>query len=197
MRGVTPSPGGPRPTGQPSEWFKWAVSNAVPVQTGHAYLINEYCATEAGSTPEIGDHREASQPSEWFKMVTGKSFRKRPAGLRIEGRRKKATADKLLELRARVAASKRESRKLADAVKPHLADDHDCPYCGSVLGDEKHADHIHPLAKGGLSVVRNMVWVCAECNLRKGEMTLTAFVKKFHLNRDAIESRLEALGKDF
>ena len=72
-----------------------------------------------------------------------------------------------------------------------------CPYCGGGLGAQPHADHIYPVAKGGLSTIANMVLVCAECNNKKAEHTLTAFIRLYGLDRGAIETRLTELGKDF
>ncbi len=60
-----------------------------------------------------------------------------------------------------------------------------------------HADHIHPLSKGGRSVAGNMVWVCANCNSMKRDLTLAGFVRKFGLDRQAIENRLQQLGKEY
>ena len=100
-------------------------------------------------------------------------------------------------MKNRAAESTKTKRQIAKAVKKYLADNTDCPYCGCALSTTVHADHIYPLAKGGESTKRNMVLVCAECNSKKSSLTLQAYIKKFNLDRDAIESRLETLGKDF
>jgi 5-methylcytosine-specific restriction endonuclease McrA len=100
-------------------------------------------------------------------------------------------------LRAKLAAIESLDRRMADEVKRRLASHHPCPYCGGSLGDQRHADHIYPVAKGGLSVDPNMVWVCATCNVKKSDMTLAQFIAKFQLDRAAIERRLAAQRKDF
>jgi 5-methylcytosine-specific restriction endonuclease McrA len=100
-------------------------------------------------------------------------------------------------LRNKAAESTKQKRLIAKGVKKSLADNEDCPYCGLILLTNIHADHIYPLAKGGESTKKNMVLVCAECNSKKGSLTLQAFIKKYSLNRDVIEDRLSALGKDF
>jgi 5-methylcytosine-specific restriction endonuclease McrA len=100
-------------------------------------------------------------------------------------------------LKNKAAESIRLKRQIAKGVKRNLVDNKDCPYCGHILESNAHADHIYPLAKGGESTTRNMVLVCADCNSKKSALTLQAFIKKFSLNRDQIEERLEALGKDF
>ena len=100
-------------------------------------------------------------------------------------------------LRNKAAESTKTKRQIAKGVKRSLADNEDCPYCGFTLTATIHADHIYPLAKGGESTKKNMVLVCADCNSKKSSLTLQAFIKKYSLDRDEIESHLEALGKDF
>lgn len=72
-----------------------------------------------------------------------------------------------------------------------------CPYCAGEIGNKPHADHIYPVAKGGLSTLENMVLVCAECNSKKSGHTLRSFIQLYSLDREAIESRLADMGKDF
>ena len=68
-----------------------------------------------------------------------------------------------------------------------------CPYSAKPLGDEKHADHIDPVSKGGLSTVENMVLVCSDCNLNKHDKTLREFIKLAGFDRDAVKDRLAKL----
>jgi len=91
----------------------------------------------------------------------------------------------------------KETRKLGDTVKSKLRLNDFCPYCNRRIVGLPHADHIYPIAKGGLSIERNMVYVCNECNIKKGILTLTAFIKKYQLDRDQVERNLEMLKKDF
>jgi 5-methylcytosine-specific restriction endonuclease McrA len=100
-------------------------------------------------------------------------------------------------LKNKAAENTKTKRKIANGVKKNLADNDECPYCGCELTTFFHADHIYPVAKGGESTKRNMVLVCVDCNSKKSSLTLQAFIKKYNLNRDKIENRLEALGKDF
>lgn len=77
-----------------------------------------------------------------------------------------------------------------------------CPYCGGNLGtysglNAAHFEHIHPVSKGGLSTIENTVFICADCNAKKSNMTLNAFISKFTFGRDAVFERLSLLGKDF
>ena len=134
---------------------------------------------------------EPVEPSAGFKKYGMAEF----FSLREEYERAKKR-DKKREDKARRDALQGESRKSASSVKRALRRDHDCPYCGSALEDSMHADHIYPVAKGGLSVFSNMVYVCQECNSKKSMLTLRSFCDKFGLNREVIEQRLLDLGKE-
>ena len=100
-------------------------------------------------------------------------------------------------LKNKAAENTKTKRQIAKGVKKSLADNKDCPYCGFTLTTTAHADHIYPVSKGGESTKKNMVLVCSDCNSKKSSLTLQAFIKKFDLDRDEIESRLQSLGKDF
>ena len=65
-----------------------------------------------------------------------------------------------------------------------------CPYCGKQLppsyisADEQvpieyhaHIDHMDPLKEGGEDSIRNTVYVCGECNLRKGDMSFIKWLE--------------------
>lgn len=97
------------------------------------------------------------------------------------------------------AAHINKSRELAVSVKRELLEQKRvlpfCPYCVGALGPDPHCDHIRPVALGGLSTQDNMVYVCADCNRRKRDLTLTQFIKKHGLNRESIEKHLDDLGK--
>ncbi|MDD5009463.1 MAG: HNH endonuclease [Syntrophorhabdaceae bacterium] len=99
--------------------------------------------------------------------------------------------------RALAARKTGTSRDIAASVKRQLSTYKYCPYCGGPLGTEPHADHIYPIAKGGLSLDSNMVIVCKECNLKKKDMTLGAFMRKYKLDPEKIKQALLILKKDF
>lgn len=104
--------------------------------------------------------------------------------------------DGLDVLKSKAAKNSEEVRILAGFVKRKIEKNDECPYCGEQIGSAAHADHIYPVSKGGRSVKKNMVYVCASCNLKKKDLTLTMFIKKYELDRDEIEERLFALGKE-
>lgn len=119
------------------------------------------------------------------------------AKLRAATDRKLKKRDTVVELRASAAKNAKETRDVGFTVRHSLTRQPWCPYCGGELGTSPHADHIYPVAKGGRSVPKNMVLVCATCNIMKRDLTLAAFIRKFSLDREAIERRLQTLHKDF
>ncbi len=99
--------------------------------------------------------------------------------------------------KARISALLNRARSGAQEIRLVLPRNHQCPYCGGPLGSAPHADHIHPVAKGGLSTRQNMVYICIDCNFKKSHMTLTAFAAKEGRDLAGILARLRALGKEF
>jgi hypothetical protein len=72
-----------------------------------------------------------------------------------------------------------------------------CPYCTN-LSDVNlaEADHIHPVNKGGLTTLQNMVLICKKCNSKKTNLMLRVFCKKQGYDYNGVCERLEKLGKD-
>ena len=72
-----------------------------------------------------------------------------------------------------------------------------CPYCTN-LSDVNlaEADHIHPVNKGGLTTLQNMVLICKKCNSKKTNLMLRVFCKKQSYDYNEVCDRLEKLGKD-
>ena len=106
------------------------------------------------------------------------------------------------ETRARAAAYANKQRQQAKSVRNGLRKQVQempyCPYCGESLTlDGAHADHIYPVAKGGLSTRKNMVFICAKCNGNKRQLTLRAFLQKMGYVENEVHGRLEQLQKDF
>lgn len=110
---------------------------------------------------------------------------------------KKVSAEAVAQARVLRAALQGRSREEARRIRHQFKKSDICPYCGCPLGEDCHLEHIYPVAKGGLSSTENMVFVCPTCNLQKGAQTLNQFIRSANLNRDEIERRLSALGKDF
>lgn len=109
--------------------------------------------------------------------------------------------EKKTRIAAMAAAHAGKTRQLAQTVRRNI--EHQrvlldfCPYCGGVLGEDPEADHIYPVARGALSTVENMVFVCAPCNKKKRDKTLREFIKTMKFDHLAVEQRLELLGKRF
>ena len=97
--------------------------------------------------------------------------------------------------KARIASHEQKSREIAKRITVEKTQN--CPYCGNNLGDSPHQDHIYPIAKGGMSIEKNLVYVCMDCNLNKRDLTLNQFIKMYGMDRDFIENNLNELGKDY
>lgn len=70
-----------------------------------------------------------------------------------------------------------------------------CAYCGVVLGDRWHKDHIVPAHRGGTDDAENLNPSCSRCNFRKGGCTLEEFrseiaAQHIRLLRDSAAYRL-------
>ncbi|MBS0151006.1 MAG: HNH endonuclease [Nitrospira sp.] len=96
---------------------------------------------------------------------------------------------------AKAAAADGQTRMRATSLKRLVKKTPDCPYCGAVLGTDPHLDHIYPLAKGGLSIVINLVWCCSACNSLKADNGLVQFLMERGLPIEPVLSRLHSLGK--
>lgn len=95
---------------------------------------------------------------------------------------------------ALIAAADGNARKVAESIKRKLPVPTLCPYCQNP-SDTWRADHIIPVAQGGLSTMGNMVNVCESCNTRKKDVTLRSFCKSAGFDYIAVIERLEHLGK--
>jgi len=107
---------------------------------------------------------------------------------------------KVRSVAAKVSAFYGNLRVTAPAVRRALMVQansiHCCPYCNrSVTQADLVADHIYPVANGGLSTFENMVLICTVCNGRKGKRTLRAFCKNEGLEYERVCIELERLGK--
>ncbi len=116
--------------------------------------------------------------------------------------RKKEEGLKVVELQARLASSEKDVRKQAQKFRRDLHKQLQvvsaCPYCGGILNNgNTHLDHIYPVSKGGKSTAKNLIFVCAQCNQDKSNLTLRTFLVKHSKEQQAVYSRLELLKKDF
>ena len=57
-----------------------------------------------------------------------------------------------------------------------------CPYCGETF-TKGHIDHIVPVSSGGTNARANLIYVCANCNLRKGNRLLVDFIRAGFITR--------------
>jgi 5-methylcytosine-specific restriction endonuclease McrA len=122
----------------------------------------------------------------------------------ISYKTKKESAVKVRKKRqersATLAAYEDKSRNVGKSIMAKMKADikapYHCPYCKKKTPKTKiHVDHINPISNGGLSVERNLVPVCADCNLQKRDLSLRAFSRKSKLDFESICDTLESMGK--
>ena len=106
------------------------------------------------------------------------------------------------ERTAKIAAYDNRARTGSETVRKDLLKSTNkrnwkCPYCNNKKSiNYSQADHIHPIHKGGLTTMQNMILICKSCNSQKKGLTLRVFCKKFGYDFDKICDRLENQGKD-
>ena len=110
------------------------------------------------------------------------------------------TKKKKQERSATLAAYEDKSRNIGRSImakmKSEVSSPFYCPYCSKKMPKTKiHVDHINPVSNGGLSVERNLVPVCSDCNLSKSDLSLRAFCKKNSYDFDQVCNTLEDMGK--
>lgn len=96
---------------------------------------------------------------------------------------------------AKAASLDKNNRGRAKTVLKVLTITENCPYCGKIIGDNPHADHINPISSGGLSSLENMVYVCSACNNKKGEKGLLEFIITNNHDINRVYHTLKSLGK--
>ena len=124
------------------------------------------------------------------KIISEKN--KTESSLRIRKKRQERSAT--------LAAYEDKSRNIGKSIMAKMKADikapYHCPYCKKKTPKTKiHVDHINPISNGGLSVERNLVPVCADCNLQKRDLSLRAFSRKSKLDFESICDTLESMGK--
>jgi HNH endonuclease len=96
---------------------------------------------------------------------------------------------------AKAASVDGRTRAHANRHRKVVSKTHSCPYCGDLLGEEPHLDHIYPVSKGGLSILENLVWCCADCNILKCDKGLMEFLAENEFDVNAAIARLHKLRK--
>ena len=115
---------------------------------------------------------------------------------------KETEIERLNQLKARASKREEEVRSQMQKYRGDFSKQikllKECPYCGKPLSKSTaHMDHIYPVAKGGQSVRSNLVFVCSNCNQKKGMMTLNNFISRHRYDQGLVYSRLKKLDKDF
>lgn len=150
--------------------------------------------TDVRAEDQISVYREIASKTQQLAVRTALRDRARQEHRKAESqcRRIIASLHRMLE-----KALTREARRRGSKLKKRLESSNECPYCGEPLGPQPHADHIYPVSLGGRSEHWNMVYVCADCNALKSNMTLMGFIIRRGLDLEGIHRRLAALEKNF
>lgn len=79
------------------------------------------------------------------------------------------------------------NHRFKDKISPHTVlqvlkiSEFKCVYCGKPIDSNLwHLDHFYPKAISGRNVIENLAPSCERCNLMKGSMTGTHFIKRCH-----------------
>ena len=107
------------------------------------------------------------------------------------------------ERTAKINAFEKKNRSGSQNIKDKLLKEvriksnWNCPYCANQSDvNLAEADHIHPVNKGGLTTLQNMVLICKKCNSKKTNLMLRVFCKKQSYDYNEVCNRLERIGKD-
>lgn len=154
-------------------WAKWyVVAEAVAAWTWWTQ------STDAGRRcVELARAREAERHREKFR----RRYARNPQRERLRVRRYKHSNPTRLTIwntrRYERLVSQRDGTVTRAAVDRILFSRASCPYCLARLGDDRHLDHIEPLAGGGLHAAFNLVPCCPRCNVSKGSMSFADWIK--------------------
>lgn len=96
---------------------------------------------------------------------------------------------------AKAACLDKTTRTRVNKIKIIIDKQKNCPYCNTLEMQDAHLDHIYPVSKGGLSIIENLVWCCANCNSRKSNKGLVEFLIENGYPLEIVLSRLRSLGK--
>jgi 5-methylcytosine-specific restriction endonuclease McrA len=105
------------------------------------------------------------------------------AGKNKRNRTKQSIADSLILLKVDKVTKAQLSKRFNQF-------DGLCAYCGQSLGQKTELDHIIPTAKGGLSVIENLVYACSSCNQSKSSRDLIPWLRSRSIYTVDIELKL-------
>lgn len=89
-----------------------------------------------------------------------------------------AALHRLAQFRRRTARDATSDGSVTDAFLVALYATERCAYCGSQTPrDQRTAEHLTPLARGGVHQASNLTMACRSCNSAKGARTLEEFME--------------------
>jgi 5-methylcytosine-specific restriction endonuclease McrA len=121
--------------------------------------------------PDYGRLVYARKP-DYFKTRQRNRRIKSPESVRAYDRKRYSLNADTFRSRIRLMRARRKNaggkHTGADVKKQYALQRGRCYWCGEMVADRYHVDHIIPLAKGGDNSPRNICISCPECNLSKG-----------------------------
>lgn len=91
---------------------------------------------------------------------------KKASDYQKENKEKTNTRNRNRRARRLQAEGSHTLEEIAELLKEQ---DNRCACCGYDISDDRHLDHIMPLALGGSNYIENLQWLCSFCNLSKND----------------------------
>lgn len=80
----------------------------------------------------------------------------------------------------------------ADVTAMYVRQEGRCLYCNKLVGDDFHADHYIPIARGGTNLPLNIVIACPTCNLSKGSKLPSEFLTHSNVTNELVGASASA-----
>jgi 5-methylcytosine-specific restriction endonuclease McrA len=116
--------------------------------------------------------QESKRASDWYYTHNEQAAKQRKKW-RIDNKEKYKDyyRNKCRNRRAIISGAKGTHSKEEIAIKIELQK-HKCYYCGEIITNKYHVDHVVPVSRGGSNDIDNLVITCQFCNISKGARLL-------------------------
>lgn len=99
-----------------------------------------------------------------YREKNRERYRAQSIRWRMENPDKARTSDRNKKAMRKAAEGRHTAAEIADLMQKQKCK---CANCKASLKDGYHADHIHPLSRGGSNWISNIQLLCPPCNMRK------------------------------